>query len=215
LKTVQTEGESRLGDVKAKVQQQLDSARRTLGQLQATVKDGAKAAVDSTDAYVRDNPWRAVGAGVALGALIGFPRGTPLGAPRVTANPPASSPTSRPSPRRGCGRCERASRLLANRAYRGKAWAVRFLIVRAVRALPSRASASLLAIFALVVWGIRGEWPRHPGLVRGRLPPLLGVGGLAYIVIASKQRHPVFEETIAVLKGDEQALRANLGATGD
>jgi len=72
LKTVQTEGESKLGDVKAKVQQQLDSARQMLGQLQATVKDGAKVAVDGTDAYVRDNPWRAVGVSVALGALIGF-----------------------------------------------------------------------------------------------------------------------------------------------
>jgi ElaB protein len=72
LKTVQTEGESRLGDVKAKVQQQLDSARQMLGQLQATVQDGAKAAVDTTDAYVRDNPWRAVGVSAALGALIGF-----------------------------------------------------------------------------------------------------------------------------------------------
>jgi ElaB protein len=72
LKTVQTEGESKLGDVKAKVQQQLDSARQMLGQLQATVKDGAKVAVESTDTYVRDNPWRAVGVSVAVGALIGF-----------------------------------------------------------------------------------------------------------------------------------------------
>jgi ElaB protein len=72
LKTVQTEGESKLGDVKAKVQQQLDSARQMLGQLQTTVKDSAKVAVETTDTYVRDNPWRAVGVSVALGALIGF-----------------------------------------------------------------------------------------------------------------------------------------------
>ena len=72
LRTVQTEGESKLGDVKARVQQQLDSARQMLGQLQTTVQDGAKAAVDTTDAYVRGNPWRAVGVSAALGALIGF-----------------------------------------------------------------------------------------------------------------------------------------------
>jgi Uncharacterized conserved protein len=72
LKTVQTEGESKLGDVKAKLNQQLDSAKQMLGQLQTTVQDGAKVAIDNTDAYVRGNPWRAVGISAALGALIGF-----------------------------------------------------------------------------------------------------------------------------------------------
>ena len=72
LKTVQNEGESRLADVRAKVQTQLDSARQTLGQLQQTVLDGGKAAMNTTDAYVRSNPWRAVGISAAAGALIGF-----------------------------------------------------------------------------------------------------------------------------------------------
>ena len=72
LKTVQAEGESRLADVKTKVNAQLDVAKQKLGELQTTVTDGAKVAVDSTDAYVRANPWRAVGISAALGALIGF-----------------------------------------------------------------------------------------------------------------------------------------------
>jgi ElaB/YqjD/DUF883 family membrane-anchored ribosome-binding protein len=72
LKTVQNEGESRLADVRAKVQTQLDSARQTLGELQQTVLDGGKAALNTTDAYVRSNPWRAVGISAAAGALIGF-----------------------------------------------------------------------------------------------------------------------------------------------
>lgn len=72
LKTVQSEGESKLGDVKAIVQAKLDNARQMLGQLQTTVQDGAKVAVDTTDAYVRANPWRAVGISAAAGALIGF-----------------------------------------------------------------------------------------------------------------------------------------------
>ena len=72
LKTVQTEGSNKLADVKAKMNQQLDSAKQMLTQLQGTVTDGAKAAVDSTDAYVRANPWRAVGISAALGALIGY-----------------------------------------------------------------------------------------------------------------------------------------------
>jgi ElaB/YqjD/DUF883 family membrane-anchored ribosome-binding protein len=72
LKTVQSEGESKLSDVKIKVQAQLDNAKQMLGQLQTTVQDGAKVAVDTTDAYVRSNPWRAVGISAAVGALVGF-----------------------------------------------------------------------------------------------------------------------------------------------
>ena len=83
LKTVQAEGESKLADVKSKMQTQfdsakdkmqaqLDAAKQTFGELQTTVQDGAKVAVNSTDAYVRSNPWRAVGISAALGALIGF-----------------------------------------------------------------------------------------------------------------------------------------------
>jgi ElaB/YqjD/DUF883 family membrane-anchored ribosome-binding protein len=72
LKTVQSEGESKLADVKTKVQAKLDNARQMLGELQSTVQDGAKVAMDTTDAYVRSNPWRAVGISAAVGALIGF-----------------------------------------------------------------------------------------------------------------------------------------------
>ena len=72
LKTVQSEGGDKLADVKVKVQAQLDNAKQMLGQLQVNVQDGAKVAVETTDAYVRSNPWRAVGISAAAGALIGF-----------------------------------------------------------------------------------------------------------------------------------------------
>ena len=72
LKTVQAEGESKLADVKTKVQAKLDNAKQMLGELQTTVQDGAKVAMDTTDAYVRSNPWRAVGISAAVGALVGF-----------------------------------------------------------------------------------------------------------------------------------------------
>lgn len=72
LKTVQSEGEGKLTEVKVKVQAQLDNARQMLGQLQTTANDGAKVAIDTTDAYVKSNPWRAVGISAAVGALIGF-----------------------------------------------------------------------------------------------------------------------------------------------
>jgi ElaB/YqjD/DUF883 family membrane-anchored ribosome-binding protein len=72
LKTVQTEGTDRVSDVRAKVQTQIDAARKTLGELQQTVQASAKQYMDTTDEYVRGNPWQAVGISAAVGALIGF-----------------------------------------------------------------------------------------------------------------------------------------------
>ena len=72
LKTVQNEGANRLDEVKTKVTAQYDAAREKLGELQSTVQEGAKAAVDQTDAYVRSNPWTAVAIAAAAGAVIGF-----------------------------------------------------------------------------------------------------------------------------------------------
>jgi len=72
LKTVQSEGQSKLTEVKGQVQAKLDNAKQMIGQLGTQVQDGAKQAMDTTDAYVRSNPWRAVGISAAAGALIGF-----------------------------------------------------------------------------------------------------------------------------------------------
>ncbi len=72
LKTVQNEGEGKLTEMRGKVQAQIDAARETLAELQASVTDGAKVAMNTTDEYVRANPWRAVGISAGIGALIGF-----------------------------------------------------------------------------------------------------------------------------------------------
>ena len=72
LKTVQSEGESKLTDVKAKVATQVDTAKQKFGEIQQTVQDGAKLAMTETDAYVRGNPWTSIGIGIAIGAVIGY-----------------------------------------------------------------------------------------------------------------------------------------------
>ena len=72
LKTVQSEGSSKLTEVKGQVQAKLDNAKQMLGELGTTVQDGAKQAMDTTDAYVKANPWRAIGISAVAGALIGF-----------------------------------------------------------------------------------------------------------------------------------------------
>lgn len=72
LKSVQHEGESRITEARSKLQGQLDGARKTLGELQETMQAGARQAIDTTDAYVHTNPWRAIGISAAVGALVGF-----------------------------------------------------------------------------------------------------------------------------------------------
>lgn len=103
--------------------------------------------------------------------------------------------------------------LLAIEITEEKAWAVRFLIV-ALAALYLLGFGLLLAIFALVVWASAENRPAILAAFAGVFL-LLGAGGLAYILAASRQRHPIFTETIAVLKGDELALGAGLRAAGD
>ena len=42
-----------------------------------------------------------------------------------------------------------------------------------------------------------------------------GVGAAGWVYSQSRARRPLFEETIAVLKGDEQGLRELMGSPGD
>ena len=72
LKTVKDEGATQLDAVRNKMQAQYEVAREKFGEIQTTVTEGAKVAATSTDAYVRSNPWRAVGIAAAAGAIIGF-----------------------------------------------------------------------------------------------------------------------------------------------
>lgn len=72
LKTVKDEGTSRLDDVKSRVSGQYEHARAKFDEINHSVQEGAKVAMTTTDAYVRSNPWRAVGIAAAAGAIIGF-----------------------------------------------------------------------------------------------------------------------------------------------
>lgn len=94
-----------------------------------------------------------------------------------------------------------------------KEWAMRFLVV-AVAGLYFVTFGLMLAIFALAFWASEANRPAIIGAFAGVFV-LAGVGAIAYLVNESKQRQPLFKDTIAVLKGDEQALRNGLGATGD
>jgi uncharacterized membrane protein YqjE len=94
-----------------------------------------------------------------------------------------------------------------------KAWLTRFIVV-AVAALYLITFGLLLAILAVVLWASEENRPAILGICAG-IFLLAGAGGGAYIHSASGKRHPIFDETIAVLKGDEQGLQEMLRGTGD
>jgi uncharacterized membrane protein YqjE len=103
--------------------------------------------------------------------------------------------------------------LLAIELKEEKAWLVQFIVV-AVGALYLLTFGLLLAIFALVLWASEENRPAILAMCSGVFL-LAGIGGTAYIYSSSKKRHPIFDETIGVLKGDEQGLQEMLRGTGD
>jgi ElaB/YqjD/DUF883 family membrane-anchored ribosome-binding protein len=72
LETMGTEGGAKVIELKKRVQASIDAARKQLGELQVSVTEGARAAAKTTDQYVRDNPWTAIGIGAGVGLLVGF-----------------------------------------------------------------------------------------------------------------------------------------------
>jgi ElaB/YqjD/DUF883 family membrane-anchored ribosome-binding protein len=72
LKAIGSDGDAKLNEVKARAQKSLNEARVRLGELQETIEESAMAAAQSTDEYVRENPWHAVGISAAIGTLVGF-----------------------------------------------------------------------------------------------------------------------------------------------
>ena len=103
--------------------------------------------------------------------------------------------------------------LLAIEVKEEKAWAVRF-IVFALTALYLLTFGLLLAILALVLFAAEENRPAILGICAGAFLAF-GLGSAAWIWSQSKARRPLFEETIAVLKGDEQGLRELMRGTGD
>ena len=103
--------------------------------------------------------------------------------------------------------------LLAIELKEEKAWLLRFVIV-AVAALYLVTFGLLLAIFALALYASEENRPAIVAIAAA-IFLLAGGGSVAYIYLQSKKRHPIFDETIAVLKGDEEGLHRLLRGTGD
>ena len=57
---------------KAKLERTLVKAKADIIRIEEAVVEKTKAAYQTTDAYVTDNPWKAVGIGTAVGVVIGM-----------------------------------------------------------------------------------------------------------------------------------------------
>jgi ElaB/YqjD/DUF883 family membrane-anchored ribosome-binding protein len=72
LKAMTPAGGASGGDVPAKVDENQQSARERLALLEEFLMQKAKTAAQSTESYVRSNPWPALGIAVGIGLVIGL-----------------------------------------------------------------------------------------------------------------------------------------------
>jgi len=58
--------------LRARIQERLQATRVRLADAEAVLVAKTRAAARATDAYVHENPWKAVGIGAGVGFLVGF-----------------------------------------------------------------------------------------------------------------------------------------------
>jgi uncharacterized membrane protein YqjE len=103
--------------------------------------------------------------------------------------------------------------LLAIEVKEEKAWAIRFIVI-AIAALYLLTFGLLLGILALVLFASEANRPAILGICAAAFLAF-GVGAGGWLYSKSKARRPLFQETVAILKGDEQGLRELMGSPGD
>ena len=94
-----------------------------------------------------------------------------------------------------------------------KAWLVRFLML-GIAALYLITFGLLLGVSALVLFAAEENRPAILGICAAVFLLAGAVAGF-YVYLTAKKRHPLLDETIAVLKGDEEGLHKLLRGTGD
>ncbi|MDQ3268467.1 MAG: DUF883 family protein [Pseudomonadota bacterium] len=72
LKSVVDEGGDKANALRAKMESNLKAAKDKLRHIEETAIETTKTAVRVTDNYVHENPWRAIGVAVGIGAVIGL-----------------------------------------------------------------------------------------------------------------------------------------------
>jgi ElaB/YqjD/DUF883 family membrane-anchored ribosome-binding protein len=71
LKATANQTGERIAAARAKAGESLENARIRLAEAQDTVVEKVRVAAKTTDDYVHDNPWQAVGFAAAIGLVLG------------------------------------------------------------------------------------------------------------------------------------------------
>jgi ElaB/YqjD/DUF883 family membrane-anchored ribosome-binding protein len=72
LKATANQGGEKLAEVRAKAEESLRVVKARMAEAQAALLAKTKAAAKATDAYVHENPWKAVGVAAGVGLVIGL-----------------------------------------------------------------------------------------------------------------------------------------------
>lgn len=72
LRLTANQAGDKIGDLRAKLQDHLASAKVKLAEAEAAVMEKTKAAARATDDFVHDHPWKAVGIAAGIGLVIGL-----------------------------------------------------------------------------------------------------------------------------------------------
>lgn len=72
LKATANQGGDKVAEVRARAEESLRRIKAGMGQMQAAFIARTKVAAKATDAYVHENPWKAVGIAAGAGVVIGF-----------------------------------------------------------------------------------------------------------------------------------------------
>lgn len=72
LKSVASEGGDKAQQLRVKVEQNLNVAKARLLEIEGSLEEKAKVAVEVTEGYVQEHPWQTLGIAAALGVLVGL-----------------------------------------------------------------------------------------------------------------------------------------------
>ena len=72
LKATASQSGEKVAGLRAKLEENMRSAKTRLYDAQEAVVGKAKAAAGDTDSYVHEHPWQTIGVAAAAGALIGL-----------------------------------------------------------------------------------------------------------------------------------------------
>lgn len=72
LKVTAGQAGDKVADLRIRMQDRMDQAKKDLGQVQAAAVDQAREAAKATDHFVHDRPWTAVGIAAGVGLIAGL-----------------------------------------------------------------------------------------------------------------------------------------------